>query len=171
MPDTNPAQPPPDLFRRLIGEDGGEQRTATEPPEAAPPRPGRIPAGPRRARLRRRYGLDTADRPDLPPGWLMPLVRPCRNRWCPEAADQTGWCDRHRKAPFWSSPPLPPDWAQIRAEQLRAYPQCHECGGVAVEVHHIRGREAGHAPGNLRSLCSGCHKHVTAVEAGWLSAP
>jgi len=106
-----------------------------------------------------------------PPGGVMPVVRPCRRRWCPRYADASGFCDEHRPAPFATSPPLPPGWPAIRAAQLAAFPWCHECGGVAVEVHHIRGREAGHAPGNLRSLCSACHRHVTAVEAGWMSAP
>jgi 5-methylcytosine-specific restriction endonuclease McrA len=101
----------------------------------------------------------------------MPLVRGCRNRYCPEYADETGWCDRHRKAPFWSSPPLPPGWPVIRAAQLAAFPWCAECGAAATEVHHIRGRDAGHGPGNLASLCSTCHATITHREAGWLSRP
>jgi hypothetical protein len=102
----------------------------------------------------------------------MPLVRGCRNRWCPQyATGGDGWCDAHRKLPFYSSPPLPPDWPAIRAAQLAAYPFCAECGAAATEVHHVRGREAGHGPGNLASLCSPCHRHITAVEAGWLSRP
>ena len=101
----------------------------------------------------------------------MPIVRPCRNRHCPRYADETGWCDAHRREPYWSSPPLPPGWPQIRAAQLLAFPWCAECGAVASEVHHVRGRDAGHGPDNLLSLCHGCHATITHREAGWLSAP
>jgi len=101
----------------------------------------------------------------------MPLVRPCRNRWCPEYAGPDGWCDRHRKAPFYSSEPLPPGWPQIRAAQLAAFPLCAGCGAPATEVHHVRGRAGGHGPDNLRSLCHDCHAEITHREAGWLSAP
>lgn len=101
----------------------------------------------------------------------MPLIRPCRNRWCPEAADETGFCPAHRRAPFYSSPPLPPEWPSIRAAQLAAFPWCAQCGARATDVHHVRGRAAGHGPDNLASLCSGCHRRITAREAGWLSRP
>ena len=58
----------------------------------------------------------------------MPLVRGCRNRYCPEYADETGWCPAHRREPYWSSPPLPPGWPLIRAAQLAAFPSCAGCG-------------------------------------------
>ena len=35
----------------------------------------------------------------------------------------------------------------------------------------VRGRDAGHGPGNLASLCHDCHATITHQEAGWLSAP
>jgi len=101
----------------------------------------------------------------------VPVVRGCRNRWCPEYAGPDGWCDAHRKPPFWSSPPLPPGWPRIRAAQLAAFPWCAQCGAKATDVHHVRGRAAGDGPDNLMSLCGRCHRHVTAIEAGWLSAP
>jgi 5-methylcytosine-specific restriction endonuclease McrA len=101
----------------------------------------------------------------------MPVVRACRNRWCPEHAGPDGWCDAHRKLPFAGSAPLPPDWPQIRARQLAAFPLCAECGARATDVHHVRGREAGHGPGNLRSLCGTCHRRRTGIEAGWLGRP
>ena len=79
----------------------------------------------------------------------MPVVRGCRNRWCPEYAGPDGWCDAHRKPPFWSSPPLPPGWPRIRAAQLAAFPWCAQCGAKATDVHHVRGRAAGDGPDNL----------------------
>jgi hypothetical protein len=101
----------------------------------------------------------------------MPLVRGCRNRYCPQYAGDDGWCDAHRPAPFAWSERLPKGWTQIRAVQLAAYPHCAECGAVAVEVHHVKGRAAGHGPDNLASLCHDCHATISARERGWLSAP
>ena len=101
----------------------------------------------------------------------MPLVRGCRNRYCPEYAGPDGWCESHRPVPFRTSPPLPPGWPAIRSAQLAAYPDCHDCGAPATEVHHVRGRDAGHDPGNLWSLCGPCHSIRTHREAGWLSRP
>ncbi len=103
----------------------------------------------------------------------MPLVRPCRNRYCPEYGDETGWCPAHRKEPFAGQPPMPPGWASIRAGQLAAFPWCQECGrALAVEVHHVISRAAGGGdePGNLRSLCSACHAGITG-RAGGASFP
>jgi 5-methylcytosine-specific restriction endonuclease McrA len=63
--------------------------------------------------------------------------------------------------------PLPPGWASIRAGQLARFPVCQDCGAApATEVHHVRGRAAGHRPGNLRSLCHSCHATITGREGG-----
>ena len=64
-----------------------------------------------------------------------------------------------------------PGWPRIRAAQLAAFPWCAQCGATATDVHHVRGRAAGDGPDNLMSLCGRCHRHITAIEAGWLSAP
>ena len=96
----------------------------------------------------------------------MPLVRPCRNRFCPEHAGPDGWCDAHRKPMFWRAEPLPPGWESIRAGQLARFPSCWQCGAPATEVHHVHGRAAGHGPGNLRSLCHSCHATITGREGG-----
>ena len=98
----------------------------------------------------------------------MPLVRGCRNRWCPDYAGPDGWCDRHRPAERYPGyEPMPPGWAEIRAAQLAAFPVCQDCGQApATDVHHIRGRAAGDGPGNLRSLCSHCHAVVTGQAGG-----
>ena len=68
---------------------------------------------------------------------------------------------------FWRAEPLPPNWESIRAGQLARFPVCQDCGArPATEVHHVRGRAAGHGPGNLRSLCRGCHATITGREGG-----
>ena len=99
----------------------------------------------------------------------MPLVRGCRNRWCPEyATGDDGWCDGHRPAErFPGYPAMPPGWPQIRAAQLARFPVCQECGlAPATDVHHVRGREAGDGPDNLRSLCGRCHRRITGRAGG-----
>jgi 5-methylcytosine-specific restriction endonuclease McrA len=99
----------------------------------------------------------------------VPILRACRNRWCPEYADADGWCPAHRRAPFRTSEPLPEGWPLIRGAQLLAFPLCAECGAPATDVHHVRGRGGGHGPENLRSLCGPCHHRITGQEAGWMS--
>jgi hypothetical protein len=96
----------------------------------------------------------------------MPLVRPCRRRWCPEYAGPDGWCDAHRQPMFARAEPLPPDWPVIRRAQLSNFPRCFQCGARATEVHHVHGRAAGHGPDNLRSLCHRCHATITGREGG-----
>jgi hypothetical protein len=63
--------------------------------------------------------------------------------------------------------PLPPGWPVIRGAQLAAFPWCAQCGAPATEVHHVRGRAAGHGPDNLRSLCHRCHAAITSREGGY----
>lgn len=95
----------------------------------------------------------------------MPLVRGCRNRYCPDYAGDDGWCDGHRpRQRFPRYEPLPPDWPQIRAAQLGAFPFCAECGAKATEVHH-----AGPDRAELVSLCHRDHMRITGREGGWLS--
>jgi len=99
----------------------------------------------------------------------MPLVRPCRRRWCPEYADETGWCSAHRKLPFAGQPPMPAGWSATRSAQLARAPWCQECGLVpATEVHHVISRAAGGGdePGNLMSLCWACHRTRTGRAGG-----
>jgi 5-methylcytosine-specific restriction endonuclease McrA len=97
----------------------------------------------------------------------MPIVRGCRNRYCAQYGDQTGWCPAHRKPMFARAEPLPPGWPAIRAAQLTRAPTCQDCGArPATEVHHVRGRAAGHGPDNLRSLCHWCHATTTGHEGG-----
>ncbi len=92
----------------------------------------------------------------------MPLVRGCRNRHCPQYADETGWCPAHRREPFFHVEPLPPGWPAIRAAQLAAFPFCRDCGAVATEVHHVYGRDRP----ELASLCGPCHAAITNREGG-----
>ena len=96
----------------------------------------------------------------------MPLVRGCRNRWCPDyATGPDGWCDAHRLRPFRNYEPPAPGWPQRRAEHLAAYPLCAICGAEATDVHHVS-RE----PEVLQSLCHSCHATITGREGG-LSSP
>jgi 5-methylcytosine-specific restriction enzyme A len=98
-----------------------------------------------------------------PPGGVMPWLRPCRNRWCPEAADQTGWCPAHHRAPFHGAAAMPDGWPRIRAAQLAREPLCRECGQPASDVHHRVARSVGggNEPGNLESVCGPCHHRLT----------
>ena len=96
----------------------------------------------------------------------MPLVRPCRNRWCPEYADETGFCPAHARPMFAGQPPMPPGWAAIRAAQLAQFPLCAGCSAPAVEVHHLHGREANQVGVDLLSLCHGCHATITGTRGG-----
>ena len=92
----------------------------------------------------------------------MPLVRGCRNRWCPEyATGPDGWCDVHRRRPFEHYEPPAPGWPLRRAEHLAAYPLCAICGAAATDVHHVS-RE----PEVLQSLCHSCHATITGREGG-----
>jgi 5-methylcytosine-specific restriction endonuclease McrA len=92
----------------------------------------------------------------------MPLVRGCRNRWCPEYAGPDGWCDAHRQPAFARSEPMPPGWSATRDIQLTMHPWCASCGALATEVHHVHGRRSD----ELQSLCWRCHATVTGREAG-----
>ena len=99
----------------------------------------------------------------------MPLVRGCRNRRCPRYADESGFCEAHRRPMFFGQPPMPPGWASTRAAQLARHPICEDCGQQpASEVHHVISRAAGGGdePGNLMSLCWACHRTRTGRAGG-----
>jgi 5-methylcytosine-specific restriction endonuclease McrA len=99
----------------------------------------------------------------------MPLVRACRNRWCPNYQP----CPDHPIVAFAGQPPMSPGWASVRAAILeRDHWACALCGAPAADVDHIRPRSAGGGddPGNLRSLCGPCHRAVTG-RAGGLASP
>ena len=86
----------------------------------------------------------------------MPLVKPCRNRHCPNYQP----CPDHPIPTHGAAGvPMPPGWARTRAAQLRAHPLCQDCGAPATEVHHQvpRWRGGTEDPSNLRSLCGPCH--------------
>jgi 5-methylcytosine-specific restriction endonuclease McrA len=59
---------------------------------------------------------------------------------------------------------MPPGWARTRARILtRDGHACRQCGNPATEVHHaVDGRED---DDSLISLCSACHRRITAVKA------
>ena len=101
---------------------------------------------------------------------LVPLVRPCRNRYCPEYGDETGWCPAHRQADVLRAAADAAGVGGDRgARSSPAFPWCQDCGLVpATEVHHVVSRAAGGGdePGNLRSLCHSCHATITGREGG-----
>lgn len=104
---------------------------------------------------------------------------PRANRRCAAAGcDQLAPCPTHTR-PAWSGSDrrasLPADWSAIRAAVLaRDSYTCQlaiggtwptrtglaNCLGVATEVDHI-GRPDDHTFGNLRSVCSACHRRRT----------
>ncbi len=95
-----------------------------------------------------------------------------RNRegYCPahiDAYKAAMWARIDAKRPTASARGYGGSWPALRAAQLRASPSCR-CGAQAVDVDHIVAlRDGGtHAPGNLRSLCHGCHSARTAQDQG-----
>ena len=64
---------------------------------------------------------------------------------------------------------LPKNWPAVRARVLkrdkyRCQMNLEGCAGVATDVDHIT-RGDDHSLGNLRAVCSGCHKKKTQAEA------
>ena len=86
----------------------------------------------------------------------MPLVRGCRNRYCAEYGDESGWCPAHRPPPYRHvSAPMGPGWDRIRAASSPGSRPAALRPVPATDVHHVVSRAAGggNEPGNLRSLC------------------
>ena len=84
---------------------------------------------------------------------------PCTDPGCPN----TRPCPDHPGASPWARR-MPPGWAATRRRILaRDGGRCVQCGTPATEVHHTQpGRED---DGSLVSLCSGCHRAITAQRA------
>jgi 5-methylcytosine-specific restriction enzyme A len=59
-------------------------------------------------------------------------------------------------------------WKRLKAQRLKAEPNCRTCGRLANEVDHIHNLAAGGQPydyHNTQSLCTDCHKTKTQHEA------
>ena len=58
------------------------------------------------------------------------------------------------------------EWRKARLAALkRDGHRCVQCGSTTrLQVDHINGTAAGHVIGNLRTLCEGCHRKVTAQQ-------
>ena len=94
----------------------------------------------------------------------MPLVRPCRRPWCASYADESGWCDAHRKPAFAGSAPMRAGWSALRLACLeRDGWICADCGGRATDADHVIPRALGGPDTleNLRALCGPCHHRRT----------
>jgi len=93
----------------------------------------------------------------------MPIIRPCRQPYCPAAAGRYGWCPAHDRPLYSSSDStLPENWPALRRIILdRDLWRCQLCGVSANHVDHIIPRSVGGSddPENLRALCAHCH-HV-----------
>jgi len=65
------------------------------------------------------------------------------------------------------------DWPEIRAEHLRLYPYCVNCGAIATQVDHILPLSRGgtHDHYNLNSMCHSCHSRKTATQDGGFGNP
>lgn len=73
---------------------------------------------------------------------------------------------------------LPPNWSALVKQVLASQPGCQiayagrwagrtgmmQCGGAATEVDHI-GDPGDHTPGNLRGVCTPCHRRRTEQQA------
>lgn len=65
-------------------------------------------------------------------------------------------------------------WKRLREQHLRAHPLCEECYALgiiryATDVDHVVAlASSGEAfdPGNLRSMCHGCHSRKTMLMDG-----
>lgn len=74
--------------------------------------------------------------------------------------------DRQRDAQVYGA-----EWRKARAAQLRRQPDCELrydgiCLSVATEVDHILGAARDPRHRWLRSVCSPCHRRVTARQGG-----
>ena len=104
--------------------------------------------------------------------------RPCSYRGCPALTDNY-YCDEHKKLMDAHYDKYERDpahakrygraWKRIRDRHISAHPVCEQCkaeGKVtpANEVHHVLPLSKGgtHASSNLRSLCTSCHRSITA---------
>jgi 5-methylcytosine-specific restriction protein A len=103
--------------------------------------------------------------------------RRCTRNGCDELAP----CPHHTR-PAWQGSTrratLPHDWPAIVRRILRRDPSCQlaypdswhtahgptTCAGRSTEVDHI-GNPGDHTPGNLRGVCSPCHRRRTQAQS------
>lgn len=64
-------------------------------------------------------------------------------------------------------------WQKIRADYLKHFPFCVDCGELASEVDHLIPIKQGgtHDHENLRSRCKKCHSRKTAKNDGGFGNP
>jgi 5-methylcytosine-specific restriction protein A len=106
-------------------------------------------------------------------------LNPCRQRGCPNAATNGGYCRAHAlardkerrranpvKRPSASSQGYGVDWRKLRAAFLAEHPTCVICGAPAIVADHVIPKAAGGDDdwSNLQALCRSCHGKKTATE-------
>lgn len=109
--------------------------------------------------------------------------RRCSQRDCDERVP----CPTHPTGPWTGSSrraELPSNWNTIRRNVLRQEPDCQlaytgtwptrngdvSCTGASTEVDHINDPND-HSRGNLRGVCSACHRRRTQAQANGLPTP
>ncbi len=105
--------------------------------------------------------------------------KPCTKPGCPALVDRTQrMCPKHQLASSREYNAQRPEterfyhtgaWQRLRREVLQSSPTCAFCGAVANTVDHIIPIASRYdlraEPGNLQSLCHGCHNRKTARES------
>ncbi len=104
-------------------------------------------------------------------------AKPCAVRSCPGRARNGRYCPDHAHLNKTRKPDTRPSasargydrkWQRIRAQYLRAHPDCVECGEPATDVDHIITLADGgtHRWSNLQSFCHRHHSMKTALLDG-----
>ena len=95
------------------------------------------------------------------------MIRVCAEPGCPlDASSGRRYCLQHDRVPWEGQPHwrtrYPPDWKQLRLAVLARDPVCAICGiAPSREVDHVGGRDDNEL-GNLRGVCSRCHRRRSA---------
>ena len=93
----------------------------------------------------------------------------CNHPGCTTQAVKNGYCERHRKS-GWQRDKARQSmynhkWERASKAFLSEHPWCHDCGGVAVEVHHVHKHQGDTSlfwdENNWMGLCHSCHSART----------
>lgn len=107
-------------------------------------------------------------------------LKSCASPRCPGRATHGRYCESHQSMnkakrkpdtrPSASRRGYDRKWRRIRAQYLKAHPDCIACGDPAKEVDHILPLAEGgtHQWSNLQPLCKRCHSQKTVLFDGGL---